>query len=158
MLPVCAAIEIDLSQVTLLLARTGEREMETETETGGFGHWRYSHYFQFIARKDKNIRVKCTLCPGDKFLSTAAKSVSNLSKHLSAQHGNTKLVAKDPARRSSEGVDEQLIPPKQAKLFSSVGAQEQVTQKDINRLVAGFMVEDMLPLLTIESPRFQKIL
>ena len=73
--------------------------------------------------------------------------MSNLSKHLSAQHGNTKLVAKD----------EQLTPPKQAKLFSSVGAQEQVTQKDINWLVAGFIVEDIFPLSTIESPRFQKI-
>ena len=61
--------------------------------------------------------------------------MSNLSKHLSAQHGNTKLVAKDPARRSSEGVDEQPAPPKQTKLFSSVGAQKQVTQKDINKLV-----------------------
>jgi hypothetical protein len=31
-----------------------------------------------------------------------------------------------------------------------------VTQKD--RLVAGFIVEDMLPLSTIESPRIRKIL
>lgn len=132
--------------------------MEMETETGGFGHWRYSHYFQFIARKDKNISVKCTLCPGDKCLSTAANSMSNLSKHLSAQHGNTKLVAKDPAHRSFEGVTHhQPTPPKQAKLFSSLGAQ-QVTQNEMNRLVAGFIVEDMLPLSTIESPRFRKIL
>ena len=43
-----------------------------------------------------------------------------------------------------------------AKECSSVGAQRQVTQKD--RLVAGFIVEDMLPLSTIESPRFRKIL
>ena len=122
MLPVYVAIEIDLSRVMLLLVRTGEREMETETETetGGFGQWRYSYYFQFY----------------NTFLSTAAKSMSNLSKHLSAQHGNTKLVAKDPACRSSEGVDEQPTPPKQAKLFSSVGAQMQITQKDINRLIA----------------------
>ena len=31
----------------------------------------------------------------------------------------------------------------------------EVTQKDINRLVAGFIVEDMLPLSTIELPRFR---
>ena len=31
-----------------------------------------------------------------------------------------------------------------------------MTQKD--RLVAGFIVEDMVPLSTIESPRFRKIL
>ena len=43
-----------------------------------------------------------------------------------------------------------------AKECSSVGAQKQVTRKD--RLVAGFIVEDMLPLSTIESPRFRKIL
>ncbi len=153
--PGTVAIEIDLSDVACWCE--GEREMETETETGGFSQWRYSHYFQFIARKDKNIRVKCTLCRGDKCLSTAANSMSNLSKHLSAQHGNTKLVAKDPARRSFEGVTQQPTPPKQAKLFSSLGVQ-QVTQNEMNRLVAGFIVEDMLPLSTIESPRFKKIL
>ena len=43
-----------------------------------------------------------------------------------------------------------------AKKCSSVGAQKQLTQKD--RLVAGFIVEDMVPLSTIESPRFRKIL
>uniref|UniRef100_A0A8C2Q316 HAT C-terminal dimerisation domain-containing protein n=1 Tax=Cyprinus carpio TaxID=7962 RepID=A0A8C2Q316_CYPCA len=96
--------------------------------------------------------------PDDKCLSTAANSMSNLSKHLSAQHGNTKLVAKDPAHRSFERVTHhQLTPPKQAKLFSSLGVQ-QVTQNEMNRLVAGFIVEDMLPLSTIESPRFRKIL
>ena len=41
-----------------------------------------------------------------------------------------------------------------AKECSCVGAQKQVTQKD--RLVAGFIVEDMLPLATIESARFRK--
>ena len=155
--------EIDLSDVAAG-ACAARREMEMDMETpekdiGGFGQWRYSHYFQFIARKDKNIRVKCTLCPGDKCFSTAATSMSNLSKHLSAQHGNTKLVAKDPARRSFEGdgVTQQPTPPKQAKLSSSLGAR-QVTQNEMNRLVAGFIVEDMLPLSTIESARFRKII
>lgn len=84
--------------------------------------------------------------------------MSNLSKHLSAQHGNTKLVAKDPARRSHEGVTQQPTTPKKAELFStSLGAQ-QLTQKDMNKLVAGFIVEDMLPLLTIELPSFRKVL
>ena len=43
-----------------------------------------------------------------------------------------------------------------AKECSSDGKQKQVAQKD--RLVAGFIVEDMLPLSTIVSPRFRKIL
>jgi len=88
-------------------------------------------------------------------LSTADNSISNLSKHLLVRHGNTKLGAKDPARQSFEGVTDQPTPPKQAKLCSSLGAQ-QVIQNEMNRLVAGFIVENMLPLSTIESPSFKK--
>ena len=132
---------------------------ETETETGGFSQWRYSHYFNFVPRKDKNIRVKCTLCPGERCLSTAVNSMSNLLKHLTGQHSTSKLVAKDPASLSVEDAHHQPTPPKQAKVFQhlALGAQK-VTQKEINKLVAGYIVEDMLPLPTIESPRFRKIL
>ncbi|XDV25909.1 hypothetical protein PO909_029735 [Leuciscus waleckii] len=133
------AIEIDLSDVAAGAKERGKWRWRRRQGVSASGDIHIT--FKFIARKDKNIRVKCTLCPGDKCLSTAANSMSNLSKHLSAQHGNTKLPT----------------PPKQAKLFSSLGEQ-QVTQNEMNRLVAGFIVEYMLPLSTIESPRFRKIL
>lgn len=63
--------------------------------------------------------------------------MSNLSKYLSAQHGNT------PSRRSHEGVTQQPTTPKQAELFSTSQASCR---------------EDMLPLLTIELPSFRKVL
>ncbi|KAL7403826.1 hypothetical protein ABVT39_005538 [Epinephelus coioides] len=118
--------------------------------------WRFSQYFQFICRKDKNISVKCTICLGNKRLSTAAHSMSNLS-NLANQHNNVKLVVKDPlaAAAAPRAVDGQ--PPLNAKLFSCLGTV-QVTQNELKKLVAGYIIEDMLPLSTIESPRFRKIL
>ena len=51
----------DLSDVAAGAQKEGSRNMdETETERGGFSQWRYSHYFNFDARKGKTISVKCT--------------------------------------------------------------------------------------------------
>jgi len=36
--------------------------------------WRYAHYFEFVRRKDRNVTVRCKLCPGQKLLSTAANT------------------------------------------------------------------------------------
>ena len=107
-LPGHVAIEIDLSDVA---ARAKEGERETDTETGGFHQWRYSHYFQFIAQKDKNICVKRALCAGGRCLSTSAKSMSNLSEHLSAQHGNTSFegVTQQPPRLNKQSFSQQVL-------------------------------------------------
>ena len=42
-----------------------------------------------------NITVECKLCPGEKHLSTARNTTSNLLKNLQKQHAKTKLVSKD---------------------------------------------------------------
>ena len=60
--------------------------------------------FLFVSVKEKNITVKCKLCPGDKRLSTALDSTSNLYTHLFRQHEQVKLVARDGhASASTEG-------------------------------------------------------
>lgn len=41
-----------------------------EGEKSAFSSWKYRHYFDFISVKDDNIKVRCTLCAGDKVLST----------------------------------------------------------------------------------------
>ena len=60
-------------------------------------------------------------------------------KHLTGQHSTSKLVAKDPVSLSVEDAHHQPTPPKQAKNFQhlALGAQK-VTQKEINKLVAGY--------------------
>ncbi|KAI9541246.1 hypothetical protein NQZ68_032250 [Dissostichus eleginoides] len=64
-----------------------------------FEGWRYAHYFEFVRRIDRNVTVRCKLCPGQKLLSTAVNTTSNLNKHLQRTHAKVKLIAKDPKPR-----------------------------------------------------------
>lgn len=58
--------------------------------------WLYSHYFEFIKERDKNIVVKCTLCLGkQRELSKVRNSTSKLKKHLKRVHANTELTERD---------------------------------------------------------------
>ena len=120
-----------------------------------FTGWMYSHYFEFVKEKEKNILVKCKLCrpvPGRKAkeLSTSKISTSNLKKHLDTVHPDTKLNKK----RDEE--DTSTPKPKQQKLDFSARV-ERLDVREVRRLVAEYVVEDMKPLSTVESPAFVKL-
>uniref|UniRef100_A0A8C2E8A6 BED-type domain-containing protein n=1 Tax=Cyprinus carpio TaxID=7962 RepID=A0A8C2E8A6_CYPCA len=125
-------------------------EEGSQQQKASFDGWRFSNYFEYVQRKENNLTVKCTLCPGRKLLSTACNSTSNLKKHLQRQHGHIKLVAK----RQSD-MNEQ--PHKQQKL-SFEHKVLPTSKSEINKLVASYVVEEMLPLSTVESLSFRKIL
>ncbi|XDV33562.1 hypothetical protein PO909_003940 [Leuciscus waleckii] len=118
-----------------------------------FEGWRYSHYFKLVETKGRNVSVRCTLCPGEKLLSTAVNSIANLTKHLKGKHANMKLVAKDP-RRGNDDMSSPT-PNKQLKLHFQ---HQEVTKQELDKLVASFIVDEMLPINTVESPTFRKIL
>ena len=64
--------------------------------TGTASHgWKYKHYFVFVSEDAKNLRIRCTLCVGNKTLSSAKNTTSNFKKHLNGVHKNTVLVAKE---------------------------------------------------------------
>ncbi len=74
------------------------RKMELETETWIFNGWKYAHYFKLTGSKDnKNLNVKCKLCPGGTAtLFTDKNTTSNLLKRLQRQRDTVKLVQTDP--------------------------------------------------------------
>ncbi|KAL7372273.1 hypothetical protein ABVT39_013095 [Epinephelus coioides] len=123
---------------------------QPQQPTVTFEGWRYSHYFEMIENKGKNVSVKCTLCPGHKLLSTAVNSTANLTKHLKAKHANVRLVAQDPRGNDDTSSPN---PHKQQKLHF-----HQVSKQELDKLVASFIVEEMLPINTVESPTFRQIL
>ena len=111
-----------------------------------------SNDFTFLSQVDKNITVKCKLCPGEKKLSAAVNSTSNLLKHLNRQHRRTLLI--DPCSSTDNTA---ATPVKQAKLdFTS--AVQKVTEGELKKMIAGYIVEEMLPLRTVEFPSFRRIL
>uniref|UniRef100_A0A8C1MFN9 BED-type domain-containing protein n=1 Tax=Cyprinus carpio TaxID=7962 RepID=A0A8C1MFN9_CYPCA len=115
-----------------------------------FDGWRFSNYFEYDQRKENNLTVKCTLCPGRKLLSTACNSTSNLKKHLQRQHGHIKLVAKRQSDMNEQSHKQQKLSFEHKVLPTS--------KSEINKLVASYVVEEMLPLSTVESLSFRKIL
>uniref|UniRef100_A0A3P9D5A2 BED-type domain-containing protein n=1 Tax=Maylandia zebra TaxID=106582 RepID=A0A3P9D5A2_9CICH len=135
--------------------------IEEEDQIGercSFFSWKYGHYFEFLSTKDLNIKVRCTLCVGEKVLSTFKNTTSNLKKHLESQHSTVKLTERVPpsgpkqrAVTSAEGP----TPPKQQKL--DFGAKP-VSDEELKKLVAQYIVEEMLPINTVDSPSFRAII
>uniref|UniRef100_A0A672F911 BED-type domain-containing protein n=1 Tax=Salarias fasciatus TaxID=181472 RepID=A0A672F911_SALFA len=138
---------MELSQVEAADAKPPVKKKTT------FEGWRYAHYFDYVEQKEKNVTVKCKLCPGNKRLNTAWNTTANLSKHLKTQHGNTKLVARDPS--SSREIPDGSTPSKQPRIAF---AAKLTTKTEVKKLVASHIVEEMLPISMVESPTFRKIL
>ncbi|XP_042069247.1 uncharacterized protein LOC121812104 isoform X1 [Haplochromis burtoni] len=114
---------------------------------------KYSCHFTFLKQADKNITVICKLCPGEKKLSSAVNSTSNLLKHLTRQHRQSLLS--EPSSSSMDNTA--ATPAKQTKLdFTS--ATQKVSEGELKKMIAGYVVEEMLPLRTVESPSFRCIL
>ena len=125
-------------------------------ESSAFSSWKYRHYFKFVSAKDGNIKVSCTICVGEKVLSTFRNTTSNLKKHLESQHSTVKLIEQVPPgakqRAASAGGPP---PPKQRKLdFGS----KPISGGELNKLVGQYVVEEMLPLHTVDSPSFRAII
>lgn len=135
-----------------------------EEPKASFFSWKYVHYFTFVKQKEKNVYVKCNLCLGTKNLSTAANSNSNLAKHLGTQHAATKLVANAKCSESGTGTDTDTDvasprAPKQQRLSCSFQrGSATASQAKVNQVIAGYVVEDMQPISTVESPAFRRII
>ena len=105
------------------------------------------------------MRVRCTLCaPSQKTLSSA-RNTSNLKKHLDTIHKATNLVAKEPAkekrsRNSSKDDDGTPGAKRQCTLLNKPG----ISPTKLKSLMSEYIVEDMLPLSTADSPAFRKLI
>ena len=87
-------------------------------------------------------------------------TTSNLKKHFETVHKTTKLEAKDHGdesrkrKRESDDVGEPSQQKKQRVLLNRSLPSPTI----IRRLISEFVVEDVLPLSTVESPAFRKLI
>ena len=137
------------------------RTAELSSGSASFYGWKYSHYFAVVEESDKTLRARCTLCPVNKKpLSTAHNTTSNLKKHLETVHKATKLEAKDHGdenrkrNRESDDVGEPSQQKKQRMLLN----RSLPPPTTIRRLISEYVNEDVLPLSTVESPAFRKLI
>ena len=93
-----------------------------------------------------------------KTLSSARSTMSNFKKHLDTVHKATKLVAKEPAkekrsRNSNEDDDGTPGAKRQCMLLNKPA----ISPMKLRSLMSEYIVEDMLPLSTADSPAFRKL-
>ena len=115
----------------------------------------YKHYFQVVTEDSKNLRVRCTLCGGSKTLSSTRNTTSNFKKHLNAVHKNAKLVTKEvekPDKKRQRSDTDDSKPKRQCTL-----TRNQIPAQKMQSLLFEYIIEDMQPLSTVESPAFQLI-
>ena len=141
-----------------------EREIEG-VKTATFYQWKYSHYFVVVEEGVKNMRARCTLCaPSRKPLSSARNTTSNFKKHLETVHKTVSLVPIIPAegkrtsKRKRSPVDEGEELQRQPKKQSTLLTKASVSPAKMRNLVAEYIINDMLPLSTVESPGFKKLI
>lgn len=94
-------------------------------------------------------------------MSTSKNSTSNLLKHLKGQHSAVKLVEKISGAATNVTVEPSATtcptPAKQQRLDFS--RQIPTTSGEgLNKLVAGYIVDEMLPISTVDSPSFRRII
>ena len=145
---------------------SGEVASIGDTSTAIFHGWKYKHYFVLLSENDKNLKVRCTLCSGNKTLSCARNTTSNFKKHLSAVHKNAVLVAKgveQPAkrkRRSWRDTDDHDSDSDQKRqcTLPAVLNRNFISATKMRSLLSEYIIEDMQPLSTVESPAFRKLM
>ena len=131
-----------------------------EGKKATFYQWRLRHYFTVVEEGDKNMRVRCRLCaPSNKTLSSARNTTSNLRKHLNAVHKTTQLVPltteNEVRKRKSVDDDDPQSQTKRQCTLSLMSSS--INPSRLRGLVAEYIIEDMLPISTIESPAFSKL-
>ena len=85
------------------MAESCSSKDESISGNATFHSWKYSHYFKVVEEGSKNIRVRCTLCPGTKTLSSARNTTSNFKTHLARVHKHSVLVAKEVPQAIEKG-------------------------------------------------------
>ena len=132
--------------------------------TATFFQWKYSHYFTVVEEGVKNMRMCCTLCsPSSKPLSSARNTTSNFKKHLDTVHKTVALVpivpeGKGTGKRKRSSVDDVDDLQRQSKRQSTLITKALVSPTEIMNRIAEYIINDMLPLSTLESPGFRKLI
>ena len=113
---------------------------------------------------EKNIRAPCKFCARNKTLSRARNTTSNFKKYLEKVHKNLVLQAKEVEGAKGKG--------KRPRAADDIGGNDQplkrqctlpsilrdISSTKLRKSIFGYIIEDMQPLFTIDSPTFRKLI
>ena len=155
-----------MSEVEIVAVEGVDNRCETSGSTSSkasqgvrvatFYQWKYHHNFKVVEEGEKNLKARCTLCSASaKPLSCARNTTSNFLDNV---HKTENLVAILPEERASAKRKRSVAdngdnaPKKQATL-----QRRSVSLKEVRKVVTEYIIDDMLPLSTVESSAFRKL-
>ncbi|XP_061450628.1 uncharacterized protein LOC133369371 [Rhineura floridana] len=117
----------------------------------------------FVSQSGKNVVVQCNYClPRIKNLRSAVSSSSNVKKHFERAHPEKLRAIEEAIKARRHGLPEPMHdtpPPKMLKQQQTTlerwgSGREPVTQSNLDRRIIDFIVEETLPLQTVDKPSF----
>ncbi|XP_072844597.2 uncharacterized protein LOC110090652 isoform X1 [Pogona vitticeps] len=116
----------------------------------------------YVSQKGKNLIVQCNYClPLVKKLSSGITSASNVKQHLKKAHPEKLRAILDliPAKQGRRSIYSEDSPEDEEEegppaLRSRRSIHETVTQKMLDRTLMDYIVEEMVPLQTVDQPTF----
>ncbi|XP_061471505.1 uncharacterized protein LOC133379722 [Rhineura floridana] len=117
----------------------------------------------FVSQSGKNVVVRCNYClPRIKNLRSAVSSSSNVKKHFERAHPEKLRAIEEAIKARRRGLPEPMHdtpPPKMLKQQQTTlerwgSGREPVTQSNLDRRIIDFIVEETLPLQTVDKPSF----
>ena len=146
------------------MAEEMQDSLNSKRKAVTFYGWKYSHYFQIVEEGDKNCGHVVLCAVHARNLCRVLYTLHlTLKKHLEIVHKLTKLVAKEPKKSTAESAnagkcwidtDEPNQPKRQCTLLS----KSTVSPTRLRTLISEYIIEDMLPLSTVESQAFRRLI
>ena len=129
-------------------------------KTATFYGWKYNHYFVVVEEGEKNLRVRCTLCaPSQKHCRVLVTQRLTLRSILTPF---TRLRNWwERSQRKKLKSDREMVLKMTMGLRSKAimhANKPAISPMKLRNLMSEYIVEDMLPLSTADSPAFRKLI
>ncbi|XP_039304998.1 uncharacterized protein LOC113005993 isoform X1 [Solenopsis invicta] len=148
--------EITAENTSELRLQTDPQSSKETTEKIPWPAYAEAFEVQEELGNEKNLALLCKICIGKKIIHASRTSTANLRKHLTAKHQHIlKKIDETKVNLKRPNKDENANIPNKCHVLEKWGSgSSKITQNIFDKAILQFIIEDIQPLSTIDSPAF----